>query len=416
VTQLDRDLQGNTPSDPQREILLLADDDLGKQLVPRFEQGNLLTVENPYDAIRTLADRPCRAVVLTGPRKDFAGLARAFRRLGPETKVLAFCPAEAEEELHAMAEEFLDACHPYPPTAAELASILQDLLGTDPLLETPKQLTLGQIAELIPTARNQLALERALQTLIAARLETTLDWLIPQELAPGVEPLLYLPVHPPRVLAPRKPVSLNDEIEQLLGELHHLLGPLVGLSRRMESLHHLAITDHLTGVYNRRYFYILTNRILARAKDNGFRATLLLYDIDDFKAYNDEFGHAAGDDILRDTARMMHQLCRDHDVVARIGGDEFAVLFWDEEPREAGSEPLRNIQSIASRFCRAVADHDFTALGPKARGRLTISGGIASCPDHGQTCVDLLRQADDALRGAKGSGKNTILLVGQESD
>jgi diguanylate cyclase (GGDEF)-like protein len=141
--------------------------------------------------------------------------------------------------------------------------------------------------------------------------------------------------------------------------------------------------------------------------------TLLLYDIDDFKHYNETYGHAAGDEILRETAILMKRTSRSHDVVARIGGDEFAVLFWDvQPPRRASSKPLQDFQRLAERFCRAVSAHSFASLGPEARGVLTISGGLANFPADGQTCRDLLRAADQALRSVKRSGKNAIQIVG----
>ena len=182
-------------------------------------------------------------------------------------------------------------------------------------------------------------------------------------------------------------------------------------ARRTESLHQLAVTDHLTGAYNRRYFYARTDEVLDEAAAHGLRVTLLLYDIDDFKRYNDRYGHAAGDEILRETAALMKSICREHDVVARIGGDEFAVLFWDA-PRAPGSARLKSAFDLADRFRRTVETLEFRSLGSEAKGVLTISGGLASFPADGKTCRDLLRQADKAIKAAKKSGKNAIKLLG----
>ncbi len=93
----------------------------------------------------------------------------------------------------------------------------------------------------------------------------------------------------------------------------------------------LAITDELTGLYNGRYFRHFLSRIIERGRAMRFPVTLLLFDIDDFKKYNDKFGHGVGDEILSQTATLMRRCCRDHDLVARIGGDEFAVVFWEKE-------------------------------------------------------------------------------------
>ena len=139
---------------------------------------------------------------------------------------------------------------------------------------------------------------------------------------------------------------------------------------------------------------------------------LLLYDIDNFKRYNDTYGHGAGDQILKETAALMRQTTRSQDLVARIGGDEFAVLFWDPHPRSPGSSPPDSAYILADRFRRAVTRHEFPFLGSDATGALTISGGLASFPDDGATCRGLLRAADRGLKKVKETGKNGIRLAG----
>src|SRR4029079_13318259 len=127
-----------------------------------------------------------------------------------------------------------------------------------------------------------------------------------------------------------------------------------------------------------RYFHRFLATILERAARERFRLTLLLFDIDNFKGYNDRYGHAAGDEILRETARLMQSVVRKGDVVARIGGDEFAVIFWDaEEPRQPTSQPPQSVLGAAQRFQRAICEHRFPKLLDQAPGTLTISGGLA---------------------------------------
>jgi len=138
--------------------------------------------------------------------------------------------------------------------------------------------------------------------------------------------------------------------------------------------------------------------------------TLLVFDIDDFKNYNDRFGHPAGDEILRETARLMQDSVREHDVVARIGGDEFAVIFWDNDqaPRRAHSEHPHDVLKAARRFQQAVYAHKFPKLLDHAPGTLTISGGLASFPWDGRTPEGLLDHADAMALESKRQGKNAI--------
>jgi diguanylate cyclase (GGDEF)-like protein len=281
----------------------------------------------------------------------------------------------------------------------------------------PAALEAETLASLLDSTHSPGQLERCVAALVSERLGAPVAWSDAAEAPENVEPLLMLPGETVRVLAPAEPQppeAMDKDLDALLGSLHLLLPSLMRQAERIGSLRRLAITDHLTGAYNRRYFYHLTNEVLLRGRDENFRATLLLYDVDELKHYNDRYGHALGDRILQDTARLIRQVSREQDIVARIGGDEFAVLFWDSDLRTPDSKPLGDAIELAERFRQAVETYEFPSLGPGASGRLTISGGLANFPEHGATCVELLRQADKSLRKAKQSGKNAILLVGAD--
>jgi diguanylate cyclase (GGDEF)-like protein len=191
---------------------------------------------------------------------------------------------------------------------------------------------------------------------------------------------------------------------------------------KIQELEELATTDELTGLKNRRYIWEFSRQIIELARKQNGRVTLLIFDIDDFKHYNDVYGHSAGDEILRQAAVLMRHCCRGHDIVGRVGGDEFAVIFWDDphrksadteaERRSAADHPKEAI-FIANRLREELSKAQFPLLGPQGRGVLTISGGLASFPRDGSTADELFDQADKALLDAKRSGKNRIYLVGK---
>ena len=209
------------------------------------------------------------------------------------------------------------------------------------------------------------------------------------------------------------------------------------IEMKIKHLERLATEDDLTGLKNRRYIWEFSRQIIEHARKGNGRVTLLVFDIDDFKHYNDLYGHLAGDEVLKQAAVLMQRCCRGHDVVGRIGGDEFAVVFWDStwgrltaepqaksaavptkgaERRSARADHPKEAIFIAKRFVRELVKSELSALaglGPEGTGVLTISGGLASFPRDGSTIQELFQQADKALLEAKRSGKNRIYLVGK---
>jgi len=218
----------------------------------------------------------------------------------------------------------------------------------------------------------------------------------------------------------RRPITDIDTAQQKKDEV------IAQLSR-------LALEDDLTAAKNRRYIREFLRQIIQHARGRDLNVTLLVFDIDDFKHYNDLYGHPVGDMILTQAVLLMQKCCRVHDVVGRIGGDEFAVVFWDrpKQQNDGGKNknlvpgrPLQERRStqgrhpreplfIAERFQREFGSTKLPLLGPAGKGVLTISGGLASFPRDGETADELFVQADAALLDAKQSGKNTIYLVGK---
>ncbi len=191
--------------------------------------------------------------------------------------------------------------------------------------------------------------------------------------------------------------------------------------RLIHELQMLVTQDDLTGLKNRRYLRQFLPAILEKAGEQECQVTLLLFDLDNFKHYNDAYGHSVGDAVLSETGKLMQRCCRGHDVVARLGGDEFAVVFWElpegshpsDDRRGRRHNHPRQAQFMAERFRREMSEAAFECLGVKGKGNLTISGGLATYPLDAQTPKDLFEKADRAMLNAKQTGKNKITIVGQ---
>jgi diguanylate cyclase (GGDEF)-like protein/putative nucleotidyltransferase with HDIG domain len=176
-----------------------------------------------------------------------------------------------------------------------------------------------------------------------------------------------------------------------------LVGPLVAIALYQRSVYsalkamRLALTDPLTGLGNHRHFHERLQRDLDKAQSEGFPLTLCLLDIDNFKQINDRYGHPVGDRVLAQIASRLRQ----GGEAFRLGGDEFALLL----PRRDEHEGFSIASSIIERVAETDCDHG---------GRVSISAGIATYPQHGVERAELVRVADSALYLAKEHGKNRV--------
>lgn len=183
------------------------------------------------------------------------------------------------------------------------------------------------------------------------------------------------------------------------------------LERQQQELRQAAFQDHLTGAWNRRYFERYLSATFDRARVARLPVTVMVFDIDYFKTYNDRFGHAAGDEILCEVVALLRSCIRPTDRVCRIGGDEFAVIFYEPDgPRTAGGSRPMSVYTIARRFQKQICEARFPKLGDELEGTLTVSGGLATYPWDGTTPEALLNRADELALESKRAGKNAITL------
>ncbi|HEX2439028.1 MAG TPA: diguanylate cyclase [Methylomirabilota bacterium] len=189
-------------------------------------------------------------------------------------------------------------------------------------------------------------------------------------------------------------------IEQQAAEINTFATRLDAAYKELEStnarLKETSFKDEVTGLYNRRFFSLRLEEELSRYRRFNHPVSVVLLDLDGFKAVNDEFGHTVGDDTLRDVSQILMKHSRGINVVSRYGGDEFAVLLV--ETSKAGA------RLYADRIREVVAKYPFS------HGKVvTASFGVASLPDdEAGTAEDLFRAADEALYTAKRAGKNQV--------
>lgn len=207
------------------------------------------------------------------------------------------------------------------------------------------------------------------------------------------------------IFAPSYNVNPYFECDLVLVSVFMIISWTIGFyvdleKKHIESLNNIANTDGLTGLYNHRFFYDCLSEHVSKSKSVGAELSLLFIDIDDFKYYNDLYGHQKGDEVLRSISSIMSDTVVDSAHLARYGGEEFAILLpgMDEEQAIQQAEKLRS----------SVQEHYFEGQNRLPGGTLTISIGVSTFPLKANTDAELLKSADDACYRAKFLRKNRV--------
>jgi len=198
------------------------------------------------------------------------------------------------------------------------------------------------------------------------------------------------------------PFPLEQE-KTYISTLADLLSTMLQNAALLDSSRNSTWVDHLTGVANRLYFMQRFESEIRRTENYKQALALFMFDIDEFKMVNDTHGHHAGDVVIRKMAEIVKKNTRSSDLLARFGGDEFIMLITSTTEEQAAS--------FAEKIREMIASTDMAIPGVEAPLRITISGGLAMFPTHGQSTTELFRVADEALYESKRNGRNRILIA-----
>lgn len=187
---------------------------------------------------------------------------------------------------------------------------------------------------------------------------------------------------------------------RLFRQISNQVAIAVGNARQYAEVEKLSNLDGLTGLYNHRYFKEQLEREVERASRHNSKLSLLMADLDNFKKFNDLFGHPAGDQLLKQVSGIICLTLRKIDFVARYGGEEFAIILPNTSQAAAAE--------VAERVRLAVAECLFPGSRQMPRCKLTVSLGVATYPDNAYRADELIRMADFALYRAKQLSRNRV--------
>lgn len=187
-------------------------------------------------------------------------------------------------------------------------------------------------------------------------------------------------------------------IESIITSILNVVGSVKAIYKYTKDLEYYAVRDPLTGLFNQRVFWELLTYEIGRSQRHGDQPfSIMIIDVDDFKKINDTFGHTFGDQFLQNIAELIRNTARKEDIVARYGGDEFAVIL----PEAASEHAVAMAKRIGESFQK------FSLESPEGvRAKSSVSIGIASWPEHAKEPKDLFLVGDNMMYRAKAQGKN----------
>ncbi|MDD5329555.1 MAG: bifunctional diguanylate cyclase/phosphodiesterase [Sulfuricella sp.] len=194
-------------------------------------------------------------------------------------------------------------------------------------------------------------------------------------------------------------------MESILSTLLNVVGSIKAIHKYTRDLEYYATRDPLTNLYNQRLFWELFEYEIGRAGRHGYKFSLLVLDLDNFKSVNDTYGHSFGDKFLQEVAVALREVLRTEDILARYGGDEFVAILPETGAQEAAMAAKRALDAISA---MAVVSPDGTVV------KGSVSVGIGVYPDHATMQKDLFLFADNMMYKAKTEGKNRIGVPTEE--
>ena len=199
-----------------------------------------------------------------------------------------------------------------------------------------------------------------------------------------------------------KPIDKNELIARTRSQIRHY-----HYQERLRSNYHrsisMAVTDSLTGLYNRHYLDAYLDGLLKRSLNDGKPLAVAIIDVDFFKVVNDTHGHPAGDQVLRELAARLEGSVRADDMAARFGGEEFVLIMSDTD--------METARKVTARLCRDIEATPFAGSMIENGLSVTASIGVAVADGRSETPEDLLGRADEALYEAKRGGRNQVVAA-----